>query len=143
MAHYAIEIPCPCSLVSSVLLDFPKYNEWCSFTPGAQRNDKSVLLSVQFPGEALRKQRVYLEEIGPRSLTWTYTLFSRCLLYARREQKVESLGDTTSRYTTSETMSGILAPVVLFLYGAKVKRGFQSVAEELRTRAVGVREETS
>lgn len=136
MATATIEIPCPPSKVLSVLQDLPSYPTWCPFTPsaiGTLTPTSPITLSVQFPGESLRTQTVIIQPSLPNKIIWTYTMFSPWILHAVRVQSVEEgVNPQTSTYTTHETMSGLLAPLVIALYGGKVKEGFAAVAAALK-----------
>ena len=140
MATAAVDIPCSSSQVLSVLKDLPSYPTWCPFTPSATGSltpGSPIALSVQFPGESLRTQTVIVQPSPPNQVVWTFTMLSTWILHAVRVQSVEEGVDPqSSTYTSHETMSGLLAPLVIALYGAKVKEGFEAVAHALREECI-------
>ena len=72
------------------------------------------------------------EAAGGR-LVWTPTLLCSALLHAERTQTVAPQGGG-ALYTSEDVLTGLLAPLVLFLYAPTIRRGFEAVAEALRTR---------
>ena len=140
MATATIDIPCTPSRVLFALKDLQSYPGWCPFTPsalGSLTPGSPITLSVQFPGESLRTQTVIVQPSPPNQVIWTYTMLSTWILHAVRVQTVEEGVDPqSSTYTTHETMSGLLAPLVIALYGVKVKEGFEAVAHALKEECI-------
>jgi hypothetical protein len=95
-----------------------------------------VLLHVQMTPKKMLKQKEWIRAVKSQSeLTWGMTMGHPILLTATRSQTLIALDAQTTRYITVDKMSGILVPLVMLLYGKKIKRGFDAVAEGLRTRA--------
>ena len=149
--------------VMAALRDVRAYAAWrCPFTermdlegalaPGA-RITEHVRLA---PGDAsTRLTVVRVTECGEARLCWDSVLLSACLLHATRTQTVELVdssagaaaagagaGATASarprtRYASEDVMTGLLSPLVLWLYGAAVRRGFEAVAAALKAHCEG------
>lgn len=136
----AIDIAAPASRVWEVLLALPEYPAWAPFTvalrAGRVAAGERLEVDVQMaPGAALQTQVMTVTAAAPPRLAWTFTLLSPLLLHAEREQLVTPTGAATCRYSTSDTMRGLLAPLVLALYGASIARGFEALAAALKARA--------
>ena len=140
-----IEVHASKEKVYAVLTDFKSYPEWCPFTrrlkgqlvEGAQL-DMEVEMSA---GSPLRHQRVTVAELtSGEKIVWTYTLlpWAPWLLHAVRAQRLSespSNPGSATIYSTTDTMTGLLSPLVLFLYGASVQKGFECIARALKQRA--------
>ena len=82
------------------------------------------------------KQPEFIQAVEPpRLLAWGLTMGARFLLFTRREQRLEALGETSCRYHTSDAFSGLLAPLIILLFGRIIRRGFNDVARALKARA--------
>ena len=57
------------------------------------------------------------------------------LLSALREQRLESITNDRCSYSTSDRFSGLLSPLVYFLFYEDVHDGFNRVAYALKHRA--------
>jgi hypothetical protein len=112
---------------------------------------------------ATRRTVVRVTECSEARLCWDSVLGSACLLHATRTQTVELVGGgggdaateggaiasvgtgagatasarPRTRYTSEDVMTGLLAPLVLCLYGAAVRRGFEAVAAALKAHCEG------
>ena len=139
--HASIEINAPAQRVWAVLTDLPLYPQWAPFTvaiDGALAPGAQVTVHVEMtPGAALRQQPMTVTDVSPAAarLAWTMSLLAPFLLHAEREQRVEGLSASTCRYSTTDRMSGLLAPLVLALYGGSVASGLQRFAAALKARA--------
>jgi hypothetical protein len=123
-----------------VLLAFSEYPSWAPFTVALRARalaaGERLEVDVQMtPGAALQTQVMTVTAAAPPRLAWTFTLLSPLLLHAEREQLVTPTGAATCRYSTSDAMSGLLAPLVLALYGGSITRGFEGLAAALKARA--------
>lgn len=131
-------IDAPAEHVWQVLVDTEKYVEWNPFTPRVDTNFRPgsdvALRVILGPLKLRQKQRIQSLE-PPRLLAWGMTMGHRALLVARREQRLEVLGANRCRYLTTDTMSGLLAPLVALLLGRLIRNGFNAMAAALKERA--------
>jgi hypothetical protein len=124
--------------VWNILVDQNDYRAWNPFTPKIETDWKvgsKVKLTVHMkPGKAPILQTEYLRKINHQSeLAWgmNWTGF----LKAERIQRITSLPDGKIEYFTEDVISGIMCPLVHILYGKYIQRGFEHVAESLKTYA--------
>ena len=59
------------------------------------------------------------------------------LLSARREQRLEALGETRCRYLTTDAFNGLLTPLVVLLFGRLIGAG-STIWRERSRRAEAV-----
>ena len=87
------------------------------------------------------KQPEWIEVVEPPHLLVRGTKVGhRVLLSARREQRLEALGERRCRYVTTDAFKGLLTPLVVLLFGGLVRRGFNEMARALKGRGeAGVR----
>lgn len=137
-----IHINAPPERVMAMLADLESYPAWMPFTTrmdGALRVGATITEHVQLTrgSSARRLQRVVVTAVEPDRLDWhSEMLGSRALLFARRTQTVTREG-AGCVYFTRDTMTGLLAPLVLWLYGRVVREGFEAQARALKARAEG------
>jgi hypothetical protein len=124
--------------VWDILVDQKEYHAWNPFTPKIETDWKvgsKVKLTVNMkPGKAPILQTEHLRKINHQSeLAWgmNWTGF----LKAERIQRITSLPDGKIEYFTEDVISGIMCPLVHILYGKYIQRGFENVAESLKTYA--------
>ena len=133
-----IDIDASAEHVWETLTDTEKYVEWNPFTPRVDtdfRIGSGVGLRVILgPLKLRQRQRIQSLE-PPRLLAWGMTMGHRVLLAARREQRLEEPGADRCRYLTTDTMSGLLAPLVAMLFGGLIRNGFNTMAAALKERA--------
>ena len=85
------------------------------------------------------KQPEWIESVQrPHLLAWGTKVGNRFLLSARREQRLEALGETRCRYLTTDAFNGLLTPLVVLLFGRLIRRGFNDMARALKARAEAV-----
>jgi len=136
------EIDAPIERVWATLVDFERYSAWNPFTPEVRahlRVGEPIHMHVRMPRRAPRRMTEWINRIEPpRVLCWGVHLGARWLLCANRWQRLEPLDDRRTRYTTVDHLSGLLAPLVIGLYGEPMRRGFQAAADGL---AAHLREE--
>jgi hypothetical protein len=88
------------------------------------------------PGtRSLRLQRVVVTAVSPSRVEWASTMLHPYILYAHRVQSLTEQSGGGVLYETSDVMTGLLAPLVLGLYGGAVRRGFEAIAAALKARA--------
>ncbi len=146
----SVEIAAPADRVWAVLEDFERYPEWNPFTHRVVLHARSGALAQRDPLNRTRGDRVELhvrmgkldrvmnEELRlwepPRRAGWGVSMGRGLLVEATRYQDVEAIGADRSRYTTYERFEGLLAPLVLLLFGGDVEAGFRACAEALKAR---------
>lgn len=133
-------IKAPPSSVWGILADLDSYGMWCPFTEamvGKLALGSTIVEAVRLrPGDkGTRRTVVRVTALAPREVVWESTVGGACLLHARRVQTVVPHGAGNAKYTTTDTLSGLLAPLVMALYGGAVKAGLEAVANALKTRA--------
>lgn len=134
----AIEIAAPAEGVWEILTDVERYGEWNPFTSKAETNleiGSGVELYVRLgPLKLWQSERV--EAVDPPSLlAWSTEMGAPWLLSARREQRLEALSESSCRYVSTDAFNGLLTPLVVLLFGALIRRGFNAMAVALKERA--------
>lgn len=132
------EIEAPVDLVWKVLTDFSAYGEWNRFTPSVECSGQTgtpVVMEVCFPGaKPMRQVEVLNVFEAPRRLAWGMHMVAAPLLVANRYQILEPLGPARTRYTSTDRLSGLLAPLVRAFYAEPMRAGFALAAEGLKRR---------
>lgn len=138
-----VEIDAPRDLVWSVLTDFPAYAAWNRFTTSVACSGElgsSVEMQVCFPGgKPMRQVEVLNVFEAPCRLAWGMKMGAATILVANRYQVLDDLGGGRTRYTTTDYLSGLLAPLVRLLYAEPMRAGFQLAADGLKARAESLR----
>ena len=134
----AVEIAAPVERVWDILVDFERYGEWNPFTTRVDADlaiGSPVDLHVTL-GPLKLKQPEWIEAVeGPHLLAWGTKVAHRSLLRARRDQRLEVLGEMRCRYHTTDALRGLLTPLVVLLFGRLIRRGFNDMARALKARA--------
>lgn len=138
VASDPVEIEAPAERVWDILVDFERYGEWNPFTTRVEASldiGSPVMLHVRL-GRLKRKQPERIETVEPpHLLAWGTTIGHPVLLAALREQRVEALSETRSRYLTTDATTGLLTPLVAVLFGRLIRQGFNDMAAALKARA--------
>ena len=130
-------IAAPPPLVWKILTDFSRYAEWNPFTPEVnctgKVGDRVTLLAKLGSGQTHRSVSLQLFQWEPEEqLCWGsndwYLRVNRC-------QTLAALPDGRTRYTNSESFTGILAPIVIWTQRKKLIYGYQQAAEGLKREA--------
>lgn len=129
------EIDAPRAEVWDVLSDFERYPEWNPFTPEVR-----TTLEPGTPVEmrvvlwtGVRDQREVVRQVVPgERICWGMHMGAPWLVNAERCQWLEPLPGGRTRYVTEDRIAGVVAPLVLLLYGASMQRGFDGVARGLK-----------
>ena len=140
LAKTEVEIAAAPEVVWSVLIDSARYPEWNPFMPridGVLEPGGRIQLHVALdPGRPPRRDPERVDSVVANAeLVWTSLLLPFWVLRTQRIQRVIAMADGRTRYTTVETMSGPLSPLVWLFAHAKVQRGFEATAQALRQRA--------
>lgn len=130
-----VEIEAPIERVWEILVDVDRYGEWNPFTNRVETDfeiGSPVDLYVAL-GPFKLKQPERIEAVEPpHLLVWSTKVGHRVLVSARREQRLEALGETRCRYLTTDAFNGLLTPLVILLFGRLVRRGFNDMAWSLK-----------
>lgn len=130
-------IDAPPEVVWQILSDFSRYAEWNSFTPEVNCTgvvgDPVTLQARLGDGQSHRSVSLQLTQWEPeKKLCWGandwYLRVNRC-------QTLEALPDGKTKYTNSESFTGILAPIVNLTQREKLVKGYQQAAEGLKREA--------
>lgn len=136
-------IEAPAADVFRVLDDLDRYPDWNPFTTRVITDrviGGQVELHVNMPGSGLRVQRERFTGYVPgERLSWGLRWGGGVLLDCDRVQQVEAQPDGTTRYVTYERFNGLLGGLVVHLYGAAVRRGFEQCADALALRVKTLR----
>ncbi|MYE12697.1 MAG: SRPBCC domain-containing protein [Gammaproteobacteria bacterium] len=133
-----LTIDAPAETVWDILTDGPRYGEWNPFT---------TRIETDFQAGSPVRAHVVLGRLPvnvtehtdvaepPTRLTWSSVYWSQTLLTAAKTQVVTALGPDRCAYRTTDTMAGLLAPIVQALFGRAIRRGFEETAHALKARA--------
>lgn len=126
--------------VWQVLMDVERFPEWNPFTVSVKTTfalgspvDMQVALSG--PGRRTRHQVEYITgfDAAARRFSWGVNVGPGWFIKADRWQQLTSV-DGRTRYETSDEFTGVGVGLMLALMERKVRRGFEGVARELKTR---------
>jgi hypothetical protein len=127
------------SKVWQILTDFDQYHQWNPFTPKIELSKtigSVVRLHVRMQPNSnktfLQKETLQYWKEGEQ-INWG--IEKAWYLQTVRIQKLTKLADGRTEYYTSDVFNGPLKGVVLWLYRAKIQRGFDAVAEALKVEA--------
>lgn len=122
-------------IVWATLVDLQNYHLWNPFTPAIDTDwsiGGKVKLTVQMKkNRAPLFQTEYLSKYNPPfELGWgiSWGIF----LKAERIQKLTIESDGQTQYYTEDIIRGVLCPVVHWLYGKHIQKGFEEVAQSLK-----------
>jgi len=135
----SVDIHAPQQRVWDVLADFTSYPQWNPFTAtvdGSLDDGASVTMEVRMLNPWSITQVEYVNSVVEgRRICWGMTMGAASLLTTNRLQTLEPIDEGTTRYVTDDRLCGWLTPVVRALYGNKMLRGFEAMAEALKARA--------
>ncbi|MCT9097386.1 SRPBCC domain-containing protein [Haloarchaeobius sp. HME9146] len=141
-----IDIDAPAEVVWAVLTDFDSYPEW---------NRHSIVSGTLAEGETLRvapgPDAGRMPTFTPTVVTvdeghefaWLGHLFVRGLFDGEHRFQVEDLGEGRTRLTQSESFSGVLAGLVLRVFGEQTRRNFEGVNAAVKARAESTADATT
>ncbi|MXW84321.1 MAG: SRPBCC domain-containing protein [Rhodothermaceae bacterium] len=130
-----VEVNASDELVWGVLTNKQEYCEWNLFTSKIQTDFKigsPVHLLVRMGPAKFRITETLCAFEKPRLIAWEKKFGARWLLFAKREQHIEPISDSTCRYYNVDILNGLLAPVVYLCFGNYMRRGFRDVATGLK-----------
>ena len=128
------------AIVWTTLIDLRNYHLWNPFTPAISTDwsiGGKVKLTVRMKkGQAPLLQTEYLSKFNPPfELGWgiNWGIF----LKAERTQKLTDEPNGRKKYHTEDIIHGILCPVVHWMYGKYIQKGFEEVAVSLKKHVEG------
>lgn len=133
-----VEIDAPAQVVWDILVDLKNYHEWNPFT---ERVESTLVLGDKVDlyvrlGKQNKIQTEQVREVSPpNTLSWGMTMGLDFLLKALREQKLETVTEDKCVYFSTDAFQGLLTPLVVMLYGEKIRVGFNEMAYALKKRA--------
>lgn len=134
-----VEIDAPQQLVWSILYDIRRYPEWNPFTERVITDFKPgspVELHVNLPGRGKRLQQEFITHVeAPSRMGWGMNMINDHILKARRGQTVEIISPERCCYHTEDHISGLLSPIVRWLFSRSMRNGFNAMAYALKQRA--------
>lgn len=135
-----IDIAAPREIVWAVLTDLSRYPEWNPFTTridGTLGEGADLVLHVALrPGHKEKRQRQRVVAlVAPDRIAWRTYVGTPTLLRAQREQLLTSNAAGTTHYSTTDSFSGGLVPLVMSLYRKDMERGFATMTQALKARA--------
>lgn len=135
--HASADIDAPAEQVWRVVADFSRYPEWNPFivrASGQQRVGARLQVTIRAPGVRAVTFRPRVLDVEPgRLIRWKGQLWVPGLFDGRHALSVEPLGETRSRFTTHEEVSGLLVPVLGTVMRAS-QNGFEEMATAVRRR---------
>jgi hypothetical protein len=135
--HASADIDAPAEQVWRVVADFSRYPEWNPFivrASGEQRVGARLHVTIRAPGVRAVTFRPRVLDVEPgRLIRWKGQLWVPGLFDGRHALSVEPLGETRSRFTSHEEVSGLLVPVLGTVMRASQK-GFEQMAAAVRRR---------
>ena len=143
MFRFAVEsrpvvIDAPAEFVWNILVDAERYAEWNPFTPRIDTDfapGSPIRLQVAL-GSLTLGMTEYIQEFEPvRRIVWGKTFGVRALLTARKTQFVTALDGNSCSYYTTDTMAGLIAPLVRLCFARWVLRGFEATGRALKRRS--------
>ncbi|MCO4770795.1 MAG: SRPBCC domain-containing protein [Deltaproteobacteria bacterium] len=134
-----IEIEAPLEYVWEILTDLGGYAAWNPFTPRAEstlRVGDPIHLDVRLTGEKISRSVDTITAMEPgKALCWHMKVGASFLLVAERCQTLVALDGDRTLYRSEEHTTGVLAPLLMLLYGAAMQRGFDDCAAGLKRHA--------
>jgi hypothetical protein len=138
-----IEINAPVQKVWDIIVDLERYSEWNTFTP--RMSARKVIVGEEFDLDCQMTEKQLLKDEHEVFLSYEPEQYKVCWGTSRtrgrpgiksfRWQICEPRGEAHTRFINYEEFHGVLAPVVNFLYGKKLKRAFEVYCQALKKRA--------
>ncbi len=128
-------INAPIEKVWDALVDLDNYHTWNTFTSKIETDfsiGSTVVLHVHLNlNEKIHIQKeTMLEYIEGESMSWGIT--KSFPVKTVRIQKLTKINESKTSYYTSDVLNGLMTPIVMALYGKKIKNGFDQVAIDLK-----------
>ena len=122
-------------------MDLDAYPSWNPFTPRVTSTLKEghpVRLVVAMFGQNKRpliETLRVLAHVPGKKLDWGKVMGAPWLLRTHRTQQVEAAGPGRCRYHTTDAFFGLLAPLVMAIFGRRIQRGFDGIAAGLKAQS--------
>jgi len=137
-----VEINAPASVVWDILIDMEKYPEWnpfcveCESTLEMGAPVKMKLKSYVNAGpEFFENTEFVCAKIPEKLISWELPHYDAWPYPARRDQIIESTGDNSCRYHSTDAFLGPDGIHVMRFAGPWVKQAFDDTADALKVRA--------
>jgi len=136
---HVLEIGVPAARVWAVLCDLDAYPAWNPFVVACRSTlvvGDPIWMRVRiFRGFAQPQRETIFEHVAGRRLCYGLAALPLGALASDRCHEVEPLGPDRTRYRSHFELRGWLAPLVRFLLGARLAKGFGAMSEALAARA--------
>ena len=121
--------------VWEILEDFDNYHTWNDFCPKIETNKViggPFIMTVNLtPGKKpVISKEIFSDYEAPHVVGWK--LDWGFLLKTHRIQELKQIDENTTHYYTIDKFWGLLTPLVMWLHGKNVKRGFDFVSKALK-----------
>lgn len=138
-----IGINAPVQKVWDIIVDLERYAEWNTFTP--RMTARKVVVGEEFDLDCQMTEKQLLKDEHEVFLSYEPEQYKVCWGTSRtrgrpgiksfRWQICEPRDEGRTHFINYEEFHGVLAPVVNFLYGKKLKRAFEVYCQALKSRA--------
>jgi len=133
-----ITIDAPPSVVWETLTDFAKFPAWNPFVVAIEGNievGSRLRTSIQPPDSKTSTFKPTVTAVVENEyLEWLGHLGISGLFDGRHQFKLEAV-DNGTRFIQSEEFTGVLAPLVMRMIGAKTQAGFAAMNQAFKDRA--------
>jgi hypothetical protein len=133
----SVEIEAPIEEAWAVLVDlasYPAWNTFCTKVESTLDVGSPIVLHVTLGGRP-RVQRETVRAVHPNQrLCWGMSMGPALVFGGDRWQVLEPITKDRCRYWTHERFTGLLSFPISAVYGAAVKRGFETMAADLKKR---------
>ncbi len=137
--EHSREIAAPVTLVWEVITDLPSYPAWNPFVVACQSTlavGAPISMRVRvFPFWAQPQRERIFEHAPGQLLCYGVRGMPLGSLVSRRCHEVRALEGQRTLYESRFELGGWLAPLVRFLLGRRLARGFQAMTEAIGQRA--------
>ncbi|MEE8582121.1 MAG: SRPBCC domain-containing protein [Myxococcota bacterium] len=134
-----IDIDAPPRTVWSILVDLKRYPDWNPFTvqmTSSLKMGAPVAMRVALrKGWRIRQTEYVSAHESERKLCWKMKGLPPFVLGAERCQALQPLAGGQTRYVNADVFRGVLSPLLMWIFGKDIERGFEQVARALKRRA--------
>lgn len=123
------------SEVWQVITDFDNYGDWNSFVSQCESSlvpGEAIKMRVHLLAFPIYQKETVLDYIPEKVFTYGVSL-PLMLLKSSRVHFVENINRQKVRYRSEFKLQGLLSPLVKILLGNKLKQGFCSMTEEMKS----------
>jgi uncharacterized protein YndB with AHSA1/START domain len=133
-----VTINAPADVVWRVLTDLPRYAEWNPFCLECESTLKPgdpIRMKVNLGRKPQQVEEVVEEFVAGRHFAYHMKPYPAGALSSLRSHDVEKLGPAQTRYRSHFELRGWMKPLVIALFGTKLRAGFGAMTESVRERA--------